>query len=780
MREKLNFCDGWLFHLGEISQALPGYKAAAYMQAKTERAGIGAACRYHNDKADSYDVGQEMSSEIWKNVSLPHDYTILQEPQPQYNNARGYFKYENAWYRKHFYMGSEDREKRIALYFEAVAGCSVIYLNGSLLKRNFSGYNSFEVDITDYIDWDADNVLAVYVDAVSQHEGWWYEGAGIYRPVWMVKTEKVSVDLWGVYIHPECGDNDVWNTPIEVTVRNDGFSDTEIEVETTLYTPDGETAGSKRSVLSVPLREKAAAVHEISVRNPQRWDIESPKRYSVGVRLYQDGKEIDAVTEKYGYRTIRFDAEEGFFLNGRSVKIKGVCCHQDYGLTGRAVPERVQRYRLKLLKEMGCNGYRTSHYAQPEATLEALDDMGFLVMDETRWFESTEESQKQLEMLIKRDRNRPCVIFWSIANEEPISKIEQGVRITKANKAFVQKLDSTRPVMAAISNEPEKGLSAPYYDVIGVNYNYDALEILHEKYPGMPVVFSECCATSSTRNWYQPLDEKKGYYPSYDRWTSNSFRGREYTWKFVLERPWIMGCYQWAGIEHRGETMWPRLCSQSGALDLYLQRKDAFFQNQSHWSEKPMVHLLPHWNWNGEEGREKRVVAYSNCEKVVLYLNGNLIGETKLEAGDHAEWQVAYEAGILRAVGYRDGRAVAEDVKITSGKAVALKLRLEDEENGIRADGKDVAILTCYCVDENGNEVPDASPEISFETNGLGVIEGTGSDVCDHVPPYQPIRKMRGGLCSVLVRTGEKQGTLSVYARAEGLITGVIDISING
>lgn len=778
MREKLSFNDGWLFHLGEISQELPGYKGAAYSQAKTERARIGAACRYHYDKVDPYDPSEELTQEIWKNVSLPHDYTIAQEPKPQYNNARGYFKYENAWYRKHFHMDSSDKEKRVSLYFEAVAGYSCIYLNGSLLKRNFSGYNSFEVNITDYIDWDKDNVLAVYVDAVSQHEGWWYEGAGIYRPVWLIKTEKVSVDLWGIYIHPEYRGDDVWDTPIEITVRNDDFSDAIIEVETSLYTQDGKMSGSERSVLSVPAREKATSIQKISVVDPQRWDIESPIRYCAEVRLYQDGEEIDSMTEKYGYRTIRFDADEGFFLNERRVEIKGVCCHQDYGLTGRAVPERVQRYRLKLLKEMGCNGYRTSHYAQPEATMEALDAMGFLVMDETRWFESSEEGQRQLGMLIKRDRNRPCVIFWSIANEEAISMVEQGVRIARANKAFVQKLDHTRPVMASISDKPEQGLSTPYYDVIGVNYNYDAFEILHEKYPEMPVVFSECCATASTRNWYLEKDEKRGYYPSYDYWSSNWFRGREYTWKFILERPWVMGCFQWAGIEHRGETIWPRLSSQSGALDLYLQRKDAFYQNQSHWSEKPMVHLLPHWNWRGEEGREKRVVAYSNCERVELYLNGKLIGEKELEPGDHAEWQVEYEPGMLKAVGWIGGEAVAEDIKVTSKSATALKLRLEDEEGGIRADGRDVAILTCYVVDEEGNVVPDASPLIAFETNGFGSVEGTGSDISDHIPPGYPVRKMRGGLCSVLVRTGKEAGLLSVYARVEGLATGVIDIRL--
>lgn len=778
MREKICFNEGWVFHLGDIPQELPGYKGAAYTQAKTERARIGAACRYHYDKVDPYDPGEELTQEIWKDVTLPHDYTIEQTPQPQYNNARGYFNYENAWYRKHFSMDSKDKGKRITLYFEAVAGYSVVYLNGCLLKRNFSGYNSFEVDITDYIAWEEDNVLAVHIDAVSQHEGWWYEGAGIYRPVWLIKTEPVSVDLWGIYVHPEWGENDQWNTPVEITVRNDSFETAVIEAETTLRSPDGAVIAAKRSSLEIPLREKGTVLHEIPVFNPLRWDIDSPKRYYAEVKLYQNGELIDQVTERYGYRTIRFDSKEGFFLNERNVKIKGVCCHQDYGLTGRAVPERVQRYRLKLLKEMGCNGYRTSHYMQHETTLEALDDMGFLVMDESRWFESAEEGQKQLEMLIKRDRNRPCVIFWSIANEEPISMVEQGVRIARANKAVVQKLDRTRPVMASICDKPEQGLSTPYYDVIGVNYNYDAFDFLHEKYPEMPVVFSECCATASSRSWYLEADDKRGYYPSYDRWTSKWFRGREYTWKFVLERPWLMGCYQWAGIEHRGETVWPRLSSQSGALDLYLQRKDAFYQNQSHWSEKPMVHLLPHWNWPGEEGRPKRVVAYSNCEKVELYLNDQLIGTQELEPGDHAEWQVPYEPGTLTAIGYQNGEAAAKDSKITSKRPVALKFHLDDAEGGFAADGKDVVILTCYCVDEDGHVVPDASPEIAFETNGLGTVAATGSDISDHVPPSCPIRKMRGGLCSVLVRVGKEAGTLSIYARADGLDTAVIDIDL--
>lgn len=778
MREKICWDEEWVFHAGDVDQALPAYKGAAYCQAKTERAKLGASCRFHNDRIDPYGNGYEFPDEIWEAVTLPHDYTIGQTPEKNYNNARGYFKYENAWYRKHFWVEEEDREKRICAYFEGVSGMATVYLNGCLMKRNYCGYTSFEVDLTDYLRWDEENVLAVYVDALSQHEGWWYEGSGIYRHVWLVKTDLAAVDLWGIYVHPEHKETGSWNTPVEVTVRNDFAVGKTVTVQAFLLGPDGEEMGRTVCETQIPAKEKETVHLEFIVTDPARWDIENPQFHYVEAVVFRDGEEVDRVRERFGYRTLEFNAQKGFFLNGRRVMIQGVCCHQDYGLTGRAVPGRVQRYRLKLLKEMGANGYRTSHYPQSEETMDALDELGFLVLDETRWFESTEEGLRQLEMLVKRDRNRPGVIMWSIANEEPLNEFVQGCRITTTMKAAVKKLDRTRPVTAALNCSPATGEATGLYDVIGVNYNQEDYDPIHEKYPDIPVFSSECCATGTTRGWYLPNDDKRGYIYGYDRDTNASFWGREHTWKFFLARPWIMGCYQWAGIEHRGETVWPRLCSQSGALDLYLQRKDAFYQNQSHWTTRPMVHLLPHWNWIGEEGDEKRVVVYSNCQEVELFLNGASLGTRKLEAGDHGEWTVPYQPGSLKAVGRMDGLTAACEEIATTGRPAALKLVLEDVEGGIRADGKDVAILTCYCVDEEGRAVPDVAPEIAFETNGLGAIEGTGSDICDHVPPCSPVRKMRCGLCSVLVRSGRQAGMLKVYARSQGLITGRIEIPL--
>lgn len=775
MREKIAWNDGWLFHEGEIEIPFPAYKGAAYSQAKTERKLMGPACRCYADRPDSYGGTQELKAEIWETVTLPHDYVIRQTPDRQYNNARGYFKYQNSWYRKHFKVSEADREKRVTVYFEGIAGWATVYLNGCLLKRNFCGYTSFEVDLTDYLDFTAENVLAVHLDVCSQHEGWWYEGSGIYRPVWLVKTEPVAVDLWGIYVHPECGAQDVWNTPVDVTLRNDGDEARTARVEITLLDPDGAPSACGSAEVLIPSRGKEELCQELRVAKPVRWDISDPRQYSAQAAVFVDGREVDRVSVKYGYRTVKYDPDQGFFLNGRRVMIKGVCCHQDYGLTGKAVPERVQRYRLRLLKEMGANGYRTAHYPHSEVTMDALDELGFLVMDETRWFESTEEGLKQLEMLVKRDRNRPGVMFWSIANEEPYSMYDQGCRIVRSMKAFVKKLDASRPVAAALSNSPETGLSTGLYDAIGINYNLEQYDRIHEKYPDLPIVSSECCASGTTRGWYLPDDEKRGYLYGYDRDTNSWFRGREQTWKFFLKRPWVMGCFQWAGIEHRGETVWPRLCSQSGALDLYLQKKDAFYQNQSHWKEEPMIHLLPHWNYQGLEGEEILVYAYSNCEEAELFVNGVSAGSRMLEPGDHAEWRVPYEPGEIRAVGRNRGNTAAEDVKKTSGRPAALKLRLETDETDA---GTDVAVLTCYCVDEEGIEVPDACPVITFETAGPGRIEGTGSDVCDHVPPESPIRTMRMGLCSVLVRCTNAAGTVKVYAKADGLVTGMLAFDI--
>lgn len=776
MREKILLRENWRFHKGDIPVFTPLAKGPIYMQAKTEERRTGPAAWDYRDAVDDYSDDREMPDVDWEKVRIPHDYVITQRPEKDHNFALGGFRYENAWYRYHFSVEEEDKEKRISVYFEGVAIHCTVFLNGCVLYKNECGYTSFEVDVTDFLSFERENVLAVYVDATTRHEGWWYEGAGIYRPVWMIKTEKVSVDLYGVYVHPEKTGEIRWRVPVEVTVRNDSMEERSVRVETILLDPRGKEAGRMEAAGSLLCKDKRTFEMSCETENPFLWDIEDPCLYTAVTRVCENNEIIDEVKDRFGFRTLRFDADEGFFLNGRHVYLKGVNCHQDYGITGKAVPARVQRYKLELLKEMGANAFRTSHYPNSETTMDALDEMGFLVMDETRNFSSSPDGLRQLEMLVKRDRNRPGVILWSVGNEEPSVMKETGLRITETMKAFVKKLDATRPVTAAVCHSPSTAPAVKALEVLGINYHLEEYGPVHEKYPDLPLIATECCATGTTRGWYFAPDREKQYLPAYDRDTDSQFLGRERTWKFLQDNPYILGCFQWDGIEHRGEAVYPRLCSQSGAIDLYLQKKDAFYQNQSHWTGKPMVHLLPHWNWAGHEGEVFRVVAYTNCRELELWLNGVSLGRQEIEPFGHGEWMVEYVPGELEVRAYADGVEICRDRAVTSKAPARLVLKQENE--GIHADGEDVAVLTCCVEDEDGNEVPDAAPEVTFFTNGYGELLGSGSDISDPVPPHLGTRRMRAGRISLAVQAGNEKGILRVWAKAEGLLTGRAEIPL--
>ena len=775
MAEKLCFDNHWIFHRGDLHYDRPKDKGPIYISSKTERHVWGPASRHYSGWPDLYGHStKELSTDLWEHVTLPHDYVISGTPSPNENNALGFLKYENAWYRKYFNLGEEDKNKRLTLLFEGVATYATVYLNGCPLKHNFCGYNSFEVDITDYVKFGREtkdqNLLAVYVQT-DEHEGWWYEGGGIYRHVWLCKSDLVSVDLWGVYVVPQKRENGLWDVRLETTVRNDGYEDVTATCVTTLYDAEHTAVAVAEGQVAVPLRETATAVYSTEVQGPKLWDIDSPNLYTVETVITVDGVERDRHQTRTGFRTIEIDPDRGFFLNGRHVKIKGLCAHQDFGLTGKAVPDNIHRYKVELIKEMGANGYRTSHYPHPEAVMDALDELGFLVMDETRWFSSSEESKEQLAMLIKRDRNRPSVVFWSIGNEEPHHTSEEGRRICKNLFAFARKLDNTRFVMTAVSNDPDRATVYDELDAIGINYNLNQYDKMRQKYPNKGIFASECCATGTTRGWYAPDAPEKAFFSAYDKDTNHWYLGRENTWRFMCEREWILGEYQWIAFEHRGETVWPRLCSQSGAIDLYLQKKDAFYQNQTHWIEdRPLVHLLPHWNFRGREGEEIPVWAYTNCEELELFLNGRSLGKQTIETYGHGEWSVPYEAGTLIVEGRIGGKTVVTDRKETTGRAEHLCLTLDNTVTV--ANGTDVAVLSCYCTDSEGREVPDAAPLVDFSCNGLGTVIGTGSDITDHVPPQVTTRRMRAGRITVAVRVGKKAGDLKVYATADNLTTG--------
>lgn len=774
MREKILFDENWLFHRGDIIRKRPSVKGPIYSGAKTVRERWGAASPAYNDSADDYGNG-EFNSDRWERVTLPHDYVIEGEFDKNENNALGYLKYDNAWYRRHFRLDESDRDRRLTLYFEGVSGQSVIYLNGVPLYHNFCGYTSFEVDITDFVLFDRDNVLAVYIDA-SHHESWWYEGGGIYRHVWLIKTAPVCTDLWGVHLITKKIHSSVWEVEVNTEVRNTTSLPARVRAVTTFYDRVGNRVGMGGADVTVPQMGISTASYRITVDCPTLWEVGCGYLYTAETKIYENGTEIDDVRDRFGFREVFCDPNHGLFVNGKHVTVCGVCGHYDYGLTGKAVPDNIFRYKVKLLSEMGANGYRTSHYPQSEALMDALDEAGFIVLDETRWFTSTVEGTGQLEMLIKRDRNRPSVFFWCIGNEEPLFTEERGRRIVDSLLQTVRKLDPTRPVTVAC-DRPDRASVYGDLDVIGINYGLDSYDTVHEAFPGRPIISTENCATSTTRGWYFEDSPENGYIGAYDKDTNSWFRGRELTWKFLSEREWVMGGYQWIGIEHRGETVWPRLCSQSGAIDMFLQRKEAFWQNRSLWTTEPMLHLIPHWNHTGREGELIDVWAYTNCDEAELFVNGESLGRVTVEPHGHAEWKAEYRPGKIEAVGYIGGVEVCRDGHETTGSPATLRL-IPENAGDVSANGEDIAVFTCVALDDMGREVPDAAVTVRFAVNSLGTIVGTGSDVCDHTPVAAPIRKMRAGRISVAVRTKKASGKLTLYATCDTLPVARCEVSV--
>lgn len=779
MRVIQKLCDEWKFHRGDIKVHRSNQKGPMYVQAKTERYKSGPAAIHYNDDIDSYPADGFFPTEDWEYVRLPHDYVVNGTPSKDENCTLGYLKYDNAWYRKHFSLSSEDMDKRIVLKFDGVSGNSTVYLNGCLVNRNFCGYTSFVVDITDFAVYDRENILAVYIN-LEENEGWWYEGGGIYRDVWLIKTDAVSIDTYGVYINPKKISDTQWTAELEATVINVSDKDESVSIATEIIDNDGRVVSLANCSFFVPSRQRVTEQYSCDVISPVLWDIDNPYLYQVKTTVFKNGVPCDTDYTRTGFRYFECDANEGFLLNGKHVKIKGVCAHEDCGLLGKAVPKNVHRYKMEMLKEMGANGYRTSHYQQSSAILDALDELGFIVLNEARWFSSTDEGISQLEELVKRDRNRPSVFFWSVSNEEYLTSSYQGKRITTSLTRAIMRLDKSRPITMAVDKSPKESTVFDGIDIVGLNYNIDVFDEIHKSYPDKPTLSTENCATGSSRSWYYPDSKELGLLSSYDKDTNNWFRGREYTWKFISERDFIMGGYQWAGFEHRGETVWPRLCSQSGAIDMFLQRKDAFYQNQSHWSEKPCIHILPHWNIE-DYGKPISVWAYTNCDEAELFLNGKSLGRKKVEKNTHIEWLVPYEKGEIKAVGYIDNQACVVDTHITAGDAEKLVLRLENKVQS----PDDVAIITCYCVDKDGLFVPNASPLVSFHSNGFGRIIATGSDICDHTPQNSPTRKMREGYISVAAGVGvsygkhvAKKGTIEVYATSPGLKGAKLKIEI--
>ncbi|KQM63432.1 beta-galactosidase [Sphingomonas sp. Leaf17] len=756
---------GWLFHEGDIPVPEPVGHHATYLRVKAGNAGGAAAMDY--DDSD------------WQPVTLPHDWASAQPFVKTANVSQGFRPRGIGWYRRTLRLDPADRGKAIELQFDAIATNATIWVNGSVVAHNWSGYSSVYVDLTPFARFGDDlNVIVVRADATAM-EGWWYEGAGLYRHVWLARRAPVSIVTDGVHCDPR-HDASGWRVPVAVTLASVAPGDVAVTVELLLIDPDGREVGVAKGAVTVPALDRAEAVLDLRVDNPRRWSVERPELYTVHTRILRDGAVVDERRTPIGFRTIRFDATHGFFLNDVSVKLKGVCIHQDHAGVGVAVPDALLAWRLERLKAMGCNAIRCSHNAPAAELLDLCDRMGFLVMDENRNFNPSPDYMAQLEWLVRRDRNHPSVILWSVFNEEPMQGTEAGVEMVRRMRATVRRLDDSRPVTAAMNGSfYDPANVSQVVDVMGFNYYQADYDKFHALNPHMPITSSEDTSAFETRGAFA-TDAARGVSTSYDTEAASWGDTHRATWKAVVERPFVAGTFVWTGFDYHGEPTpyeWPSIASVFGIMDLCGFPKTAFDIHRAHWvDDAAVVSIAPHWTWPGKEGQPITVFVASNAERVVLRLNGKVVGEKPVDRVMGMEWQVPYVPGRIEAIAYRGTRDVARAVHETTGVPVAL--RLSPARRVMAGDGEDTQPVTIDAVDAAGRHVPTANLMTRFTVSGATIIGVGNGDPTSHEPEKGNARSLFNGLAQVIVQAeAGGRGKVTLRATADGLRPATLTIN---
>ncbi len=759
MRYEFNLDREWQFHLGDVETAALKSHSDSYSASKA-----GGERGVPNPGYDSSD---------WRVVDLPHDYFTETPFHPDNLMSHGYRTRCNAWYRKTFRLPAELAGKHVFLSFEGMAVTARVYLNGSVMGRSFSAYAPLDIDITDRAYFgDRVNTLAVYIDGLTT-EGWWYEGAGIYRHVKLYVKEPLHIAHDGLWIKPiydKTTAND-WKAVCEATVENTGYMAKEYAIRAEIFDGDRVIACGESEVLTCPADSRTAASVTLEVKNPRLWDVESPELYPVKITLLENGEPIDADSTRIGFRTFTADKDRGFFLNGRPIKLMGTCNHQDHAGVGVAVPDSVQYYRIRRLKEMGTNAYRCSHNMPSRAVLDACDELGLLVMDENRRFESRPEVLGHVEAMVRRDRNHPSVVMYSLFNEEPLQGTEEGGRIFRRMRSVVDKLDDTRLITGAMNGGySDADGAAAYMDVTGINYNVpDGVLGYREHYPDRPIVGSENNSAVSTRGCFR-TDADRHVLDCYDEKTVPWGQLIRTTWKFTREHDWFGGIFIWTGFDYRGEptpyTSWPSIGSQFGIMDTCGFPKASFWQNRVCFTKVPEMHLIPHWNW--KVGETVRVMPISNCEETELFLNGRSLGRKASDVCDLPVWEVPFEPGRISATGYNGGVAVASAECVTAG--APLRVLLIPDRPYLYNDGMDAIPLTVCVADADGNILETADNKIHFEIIGDGVLLGVGNgDPNCLESDHEPERSLYAGYAQAIVQTKPGAKALTVRAHADGL-----------
>jgi beta-galactosidase len=757
-REDLLLDKGWRFHEGDIPFPEILTQDGSYDNAKAGKASGAAAAGYDDSE--------------WPTVTLPHDFVSFQPIEPNANRAQGYRRRGLAWYRNTLRFAPEDEGKHIELEIGAAATFATVWFNGTIVARNFSGYNAIRIDLTPFALYGENaNSLAIRVDAQAM-EGWWYEGGGLYRDVRVIKRNAVHVATDGVYANPVKSDRG-WTVPVEVTLASIATTDRAVTVMTELRDPAGAVVASQSTRLSVPALDSSVARLTLDVAAPRLWSIATPELYSTHTRLMDGEACLDAVATTCGFRTLHFDAARGLLLNDAPVKVQGVCLHQDHAGVGVALPDAIWDFRIRRLKALGCNAIRCSHNAPSPVLLDLCDRYGLLVMDENRQFNPTPEYMAQLEWMVRRDRNHPSVFLWSVFNEEPMQGTAAGREMVRRMAHAVKALDQTRPVTAAMNSgyfEPANVSQA--VDVVGFNYNHQSYDAFHAAHPDLPMISSEDTSAFMTRGDYA-TDAGRHVLDSYDDQIGiDTHRG---AWKAIAQRDFIAGGFVWTGFDYHGEPSpsgWPTNSSQFGIMDLCGFDKAAFYIHQAQWvKDRPVLWLVPHWNWAGREGQPVKVMAMSNLDEVEVLLNGVTQGRQRVDPFEMNSWSVAYAPGTLEAVGYRGGAVAARARVQTTGAAAALKVT--PDRDRARGDGRDAVAFRIEATDAKGRPHPLARSLARFAVEG-GEIIGLGNGDPNCLDPEKGDRRvLYNGLAQVIVRPGEGfSGELILTASADGLRAG--------
>jgi len=751
----------------------------------------------------------------WRLLNLPHDWSIegeFSESNPA-TPGGGALPGGIGWYRKTFKIDPSAKNKLSYIEFDGIYRNSEVWINGNYLGKRPYGYISFRYELTPYLLYgDEENVIAVKVDNSQQPNSRWYSGSGIYRNVWLVTTGKIAVDHWGTFVTTPSVSTEGALVRVTTQVRNVAETRSTVRIETSVYDAADKKVASA-TVDGVDLEGTVTSVtQEMTVRNPHLWSVEDPYMYRVVTEILSGQEITDSYETRAGIRSFYFDSDKGFFLNGKQTRILGVCNHHDLGCLGAAVNTRAIKRQLEILREMGCNAIRTSHNPPAPELLDLCDRMGFIVMDEAfdMWkvsktdydyhLDFDEWHRRDLEDMVLRDRNHPSVFIWSIGNEvmEQWERDGSGEALTTELTGIVKALDDTRPVTSAC-NDPTPGnpvLASGALDLVGFNYNDTLWTGFQLAFPGCRFIGTETTSALATRGsydmpsdiirrwparWDQPFMDGNADLTcsSYDNCSAPWGSTHRDSWKLIRDNAFLSGMYIWTGFDYLGEPTpygWPARSSYFGIIDLAGFPKDAYWFYQSEWTDKPVLHVFPHWNWT--PGQPVDVWAYTNCDEVELFLNGVSLGKKSKGHDDmYLMWRVGFEKGTILGVGYKDGKEIMSREVKTAGDPAAIVLSADRTE--IRADGSDLSFITVTVVDSDNIPVPHADNLIKFDVSGEGSIAGVDNGLQTSMESFKADhRKAFNGKCLLVVRAGKEDGNINVSAASDGLTSAATVIRV--